>query len=197
MDIKTAAQIIRDTLSMDQVLDIYGYKAKHGFMVCPFHGDKDASLRVYKGTNGWHCFGCGKGGSVIDFVMEQEGCKFQVAVTAIDHAFHMGLLDPLEDLTHARKRQELQKFLDEYVDAIYAYMDACKQKIEIQLQQRLKRCKELEEKRRTDPEAMTAGEYDELLIWKDESEYDEDKIEQIELLREEVASWRRMARRTG
>ena len=45
---------------------------KHGSatwkIVCPFHEDEDASLIITPGKNLWRCFGCGKGGSVIDFV---------------------------------------------------------------------------------------------------------------------------------
>ena len=85
MDIKHAAQVIRDTVTMDQILDLYGYQPKHGFMVCPFHGDHDASLKVYKETRGWHCFGCGKGGSVIDFVMEHEGCDLALTIRTKIH----------------------------------------------------------------------------------------------------------------
>lgn len=37
---------------------------------CPFHDDwggDGGSLHIYPGDRGWHCFGCGKGGSVYDF----------------------------------------------------------------------------------------------------------------------------------
>jgi DNA primase len=34
---------------------------------CPVHGDKKASLNIYEETNSFCCFGCGIGGSVIDF----------------------------------------------------------------------------------------------------------------------------------
>lgn len=37
---------------------------------CPFHDDwsgDGGSLHIYHGTKGWHCFGCGKGGTVFDF----------------------------------------------------------------------------------------------------------------------------------
>ena len=65
-----AAQVIRDSVTMDQILSLYGYRPKHGFICCPFHGEKAPSLKIYKDTGGWHCYGCERGGSVIDFVME-------------------------------------------------------------------------------------------------------------------------------
>ena len=36
---------------------------------CPFHADKDASLIITPGKSLWRCFGCGKGGSGIDFLV--------------------------------------------------------------------------------------------------------------------------------
>jgi len=36
-----------------------------GKIVCPFHEDTDPSLHVYDET-GWSCFGCGRGGTIID-----------------------------------------------------------------------------------------------------------------------------------
>lgn len=46
---------------------------------CPFHPDETASLIVTPAKNLWHCMGCGKGGSVIDFVMAHEGLSFRHA----------------------------------------------------------------------------------------------------------------------
>jgi len=43
---------------------------------CPFHQEKTASLMVSPEKQIWKCFGCGKGGSVFDFVMEAEHLEF-------------------------------------------------------------------------------------------------------------------------
>lgn len=48
--------------------------------LCPFHEDKNPSLSVDPLKNVWHCFGCQKGGSAIDFVMEKENLSFKEAV---------------------------------------------------------------------------------------------------------------------
>ena len=42
-------------------------------MRCPFHDDQEASLVITPARNLWHCFGCDKGGSVIDFVALADG----------------------------------------------------------------------------------------------------------------------------
>ena len=195
MDTKGAAQIIRDTVDMQQILSLYGYRTKHGFMVCPFHGDKDASLKVYPGTGGWHCFGCGKGGSVIDFVMEQEGCDFRTAVTAIDNALGLHLRDPKENPYQAETDTRIQQWLDDYVNAVYAYMDIAKAMIEHELRTDLARMKECEMLSRMEPPQLTAADYNFMDQWKEISQYNEYRLEKIEELLEEVAAWRRKARR--
>ena len=47
---------------------------------CPFHNEKDGSFYVRPSRNSWKCFGCQKGGNVIDFVIEMRGCTFVEAV---------------------------------------------------------------------------------------------------------------------
>ena len=196
MDPKSAAQVIRDSVTMEQIISLYGYKTKHGFMVCPFHGDKDASLKVYPGSGGWHCFGCGKGGSVVDFVMEHENCDFRTAVVAIDKAMHMGLADPQEDAYRAEIERNKQEWLDQYVDAINAYCDALKAKIECDLRTDLARVKEIEMMKQTGQmEKLTAADFDFLHMWSETSQYNEYKISRIDEFREEVAEWRRKWRR--
>ena len=53
----------------------------HEKMVCcPFHNDSNPSLSVDHENGLWHCFGCGKGGDVITFVMEKHGLEFKDAI---------------------------------------------------------------------------------------------------------------------
>jgi DNA primase len=47
---------------------------------CPLHNDKDPSFHVYEETNSWYCFGCLKGGDIIDLVEAVEGIDFLMAV---------------------------------------------------------------------------------------------------------------------
>ena len=195
MNIKAAAQAIRDTVSMDQVLGLYGYQAKHGFMCCPFHGEKKPSLKIYPETGGWHCFGCGRGGSVIDFVIEQECCDFRTAVTGIDGALKLGLMDPHENPMEARKEMRIQDALDKFVDAIFAYCEVLLKVIEREQKTRLDMVKLLEEKRDTDKQSVTADEWTAITAWKDQDEYDEFRKDMIREFEEVVSAWRRKARK--
>ena len=195
MNTKQAAQVIRDSVTMEQILQIYGYQTKHGFMCCPFHGEKAPSLKVYKKTGGWHCFGCERGGSVIDFVMEHENCKFNTAVRAIDGALHLGLMDPHEDPEDARRQQRIQRTLDNFVEAVYAYCDALIKVAEKGQERDYKKLKQLEELQYGHAEQLTADDYTFLLTWKEESQFIDYQIEKVNEFKEEVAAWRRKARR--
>ncbi len=56
---------------------------------CPWHEDTHPSLTLYERTdeNRCHCFACGHGGSVIDFVMQQENWSFQQACQWLSSEF--------------------------------------------------------------------------------------------------------------
>ena len=76
-----------------------------------------------------------------------------------------------------------------------AYLDAVTDLIESQQKTRLCMVRLLEEKMDKDPQSVTASEWDEIMKWKDDDQYDEYKKSRVEAFREEVAAWRRKARR--
>ena len=87
---------IKHLLPAVAVFSAYGLPPnRSGFVQCPFHqGDRHASLKVYSGNKaGWHCFGCGAGGSVIDFAMRYFGISFREACLRLNEDFHLGLSD--------------------------------------------------------------------------------------------------------
>ena len=51
---------------------------------CPFHEDKTPSFNVTPAKNLWHCFGCNKGGSVIDFVMLFDQVDLRDALASLN-----------------------------------------------------------------------------------------------------------------
>lgn len=86
------AAIIKKMVTTQQVFEFYGYKPNQsGFVHCPFHSEKTASLKVYKGDGGWNCFGCGENGDVIDFVKKLFGLGFYDAIEKINLDFSLGL----------------------------------------------------------------------------------------------------------
>jgi hypothetical protein len=48
--------------------------------LCPLHDDRHPSLTVYPDRQSWHCFGCNRGGDVLDFIMAAEGLDFKQAL---------------------------------------------------------------------------------------------------------------------
>jgi DNA primase len=50
---------------------------------CPFHNEKSPSFHVVPDRKMYHCFGCGKGGGVINFIMEMEKLDFVEAVESL------------------------------------------------------------------------------------------------------------------
>ena len=102
------AREIKDRVRISDVLALYHLEpGRAGFIHCPFHaGDRDASLKVYPEQNSWHCFGCGKGGSVIDFVMEMEHYGFRQAAAKLDSDFHLGLIGQKQSLREVIQREQ-------------------------------------------------------------------------------------------
>ena len=87
------ARQLKERLTARQVAEFYGFHPdRGGFIQCPFHaGDNHGSLKLYPEAGGWHCFGCGAGGSVIDFVMKLFGVSFAQACLKLNCDFGLGL----------------------------------------------------------------------------------------------------------
>lgn len=85
-------------------------KGSNSFGLCPFHSEKTGSFSVNPGKGIYYCFGCHKGGGVINFVMEIESLDFPDAVRFL--AKRAGMEVPENDADKsAFKRQEFLRQL--------------------------------------------------------------------------------------
>ena len=74
------------------------------FGLCPFHGEKTASFSVAPDKGIYYCFGCHKGGGVINFQMEVAGLSYPDAVRAL--ANRVGMEVPEDEQYQSRYRQQ-------------------------------------------------------------------------------------------
>ena len=74
------------------------------FGLCPFHGEKTASFSVSPDKGIYYCFGCHKGGGVVNFMMEVEGLSYPDAVRSL--AKRAGMEVPEDAQYQSRYRQQ-------------------------------------------------------------------------------------------
>lgn len=71
--------------------------------LCPFHSEKTPSFVVYPENQSFYCFGCGKGGDVIRFVMEAEHLDYPEAVRFLAARAGMTVPEDGDDGASVRK----------------------------------------------------------------------------------------------
>ncbi len=109
-------QFIQELLARADVVEIVGRyvplkKTGANFSgLCPFHSEKTPSFTVSPSKQFYHCFGCGKNGNAIGFLMEHTGAGF--VDTVHDLAQQYGLTVPEDERSpaeRARAAQETEK----------------------------------------------------------------------------------------
>ena len=81
--------------------------------LCPFHGEKTPSFAVHPVKQIYHCFGCGKGGDVFNFVMEMDKCAFPEAVRIVAEKCGIAVPQPKERSPEERKENQQRAVLTE------------------------------------------------------------------------------------
>lgn len=81
---------VKSCVTMRQAAENYGLHInRSGFVCCPFHNEKTASMKIYDST--FHCFGCGEHGDIISFYQKLYNLKPIEAVRLINDTFCCGL----------------------------------------------------------------------------------------------------------
>jgi hypothetical protein len=127
-------------------------------------------------------------------VKEHENCDFRTAVHAIDNALKLGLFSANENPLTLERERMVQKWLDQFVDAIRAYCQCLIDGIEKQQKIDLGRLQCLEDMRGEDPSQLTQEQWEFINYFDENDDYAEYRKEVLEKFIEGVAAWRRMYR---
>lgn len=103
-------QFIDELVSRSDIADVVGEyvhltpKGGNLWGLCPFHTEKTPSFSVSRDKQIYHCFGCGKGGGVISFIMEMENLPFPDAVRLLAQRAGMEVPETGRDGEGRKKR---------------------------------------------------------------------------------------------
>ena len=90
-------EVIEEVLHRTNIVDIIGQyvqlkKSGKNYMgLCPFHEERSPSFSVAEDKQIFHCFGCGKGGTVFNFLQEIEGISFPESVKRVADLEHLSV----------------------------------------------------------------------------------------------------------
>nr|MBA3806549.1 DNA primase [Acidobacteriota bacterium] len=107
-DLRRQADIVRviqDYVSLKK-------KGANWMACCPFHQEKTPSFSVNPAKDIFYCFGCGKGGSIFNFVMEIERVTFPESIKIVAEKAGM----PLPVLVEDKKFEARRKDADEIIE---------------------------------------------------------------------------------
>lgn len=104
---------LQEVAERNDIVDVVGSYVRltkrsgsNQFGLCPFHSEKTPSFSVSADKQIYHCFGCGKGGGVINFVMEIENLSFPEAVEFLAKRAGMPIPEQ-ENSQESKKRQRM------------------------------------------------------------------------------------------
>jgi DNA primase len=80
--------------------------------LCPFHKEKSPSFTVRADPPVFHCFGCGAGGDVVEFIKLKEGLSFKDTIETLARRFGVPIPDSREDSPEDRQRVEIEPVLE-------------------------------------------------------------------------------------
>ena len=116
--------LILDTARIEDVIgDFVTLKRRGGSYVacCPFHSEKTPSFYVTPSKGIYKCFGCGKAGSAVGFIMEYEHLSYVEALRYLAKKYSIEIVE--EDLTPevlaARQRNESLMLVSEFAGKFF------------------------------------------------------------------------------
>lgn len=98
---------IKDAANIVEVVSEFVTLRKSGSNykgLCPFHDEKTPSFYVSPARGTCHCFGCGKGGNPVGFIMEHEQMTYPEALRWLARKYHIEIQE--RELTDSEKREQ-------------------------------------------------------------------------------------------
>ena len=116
---------IKKRVPIGDAVRFYGFQPnQRGYICCPFHSEKTPSLKLYEGSNTWHCYGCHEGGDIISFVAKLCGLQPINAARKLNADFNLGLtLDGRKPTRTDRKAAERRRTVDNAAAAFENWRD--------------------------------------------------------------------------
>ena len=106
--------LILDTARIEDIVsDFVALKRRGANLVacCPFHNEKTPSFYVSPAKGIFKCFGCGKSGTAVGFVMEQEHCSYVEALRYIARRYNIEIQEKEESAEEIAARQHKESLL--------------------------------------------------------------------------------------
>lgn len=107
-DLKRQADIVRVVQDYVQLKK----KGANWMACCPFHKEKTPSFSVSPAKEIFYCFGCHKGGSVFNFVMEMERVSFPEAIKLVAEKSGVPVPKLIDDSRFEARRQEADEVIE-------------------------------------------------------------------------------------
>lgn len=110
-----------ETAQVEEVISHFVNLRRRGINMiglCPFHDEKTPSFTVSPTKNIYKCFGCGRGGNAVNFIMEHEGYSFPEAIRYLAKMYNIDLVET--EQSQEEKQEAMKK------DSLYIVMDFSK-----------------------------------------------------------------------
>jgi DNA primase len=124
---KNIIQQILETASIVDVVGDYVSLKKRGSRylgLCPFHNEKTPSFTVTPKLGIYKCFGCGKGGDVVNFLMEHEKFSYPDALKFLAQRYNIEIVEE-EQSPETKEAQKLEESLFQINDFAMKYFSHC------------------------------------------------------------------------
>ena len=119
----TVEQIL-DTAHIEDVVQEFVSLKKRGVNyigLCPFHNEKTPSFTVSPSKGIFKCFGCGKGGNAVNFIMEHESLSYPEALRYLARKYHIEIEEKeltAEDIERQNERESML-VLSSYAERVF------------------------------------------------------------------------------